>query len=86
MLELLAIAEPASDIERRGVVTADQAILRQGRRALRRLRDGAADRTHADADKATATATPVINCLTVLRMIVSHPSWRHRRSQSPWHL
>lgn len=26
------------------------------------------------ADKATATATPVINCLTVLRMFVSHPS------------
>ena len=25
-------------------------------------------------DKATATATPVINCLTVLRMFVSHPS------------
>ena len=37
MLELLAIAEPASDIERRGVVTADRAILRQGRRTLRRL-------------------------------------------------
>ena len=35
MLELLAIAEPASDIERRGVVTADQAILRQGHAALK---------------------------------------------------
>jgi hypothetical protein len=85
VLELLAIDEPAPDGERRGVVTADQAILRQGRNTLRRLRDGAADRTHA-ADKATATATPVINCLTVLRMSVSHPSWRDRRSQSWWHL
>jgi hypothetical protein len=33
------------------------------------------------ADKATATATPVINCLTVLRMFVSHPSGRDRRSR-----
>ena len=74
VLELLAIAEPAPNVERRGVVTADQAILGQGRRTLRRLRDGAADRAHADRRQGAATATPVINCLTVLRMFVSHPS------------
>ncbi len=74
VLELLAITEPAPDIERRSVVTADQAICAK---AGVRCGDCAMAPPIAPtptADKATATATPVINCLTALRMFVSHPS------------